>query len=339
MLVETAHIDRITGSRYDRLLASGWFRSREIIYRSDLICMDERVSSVRHIRYDLNELEIKKRHKKLLSKNDKRFSVRVSSVVITSDTERLYHFQTKRFKGFIHSHVEEVVFPFSTKEGNGTLQLDVYDNENLVASSFFDIGKNAAASIHCVYDQQYAQYSLGIYTMLKEMEYLKENGIRYYYPGYVLDRPSCFDYKLSFGQCQWLAHDERWYNSIRPKDMKTKSMLLEEKMAELRLRLALQGYDARLVFYPYFTAAYLTSLEDELVKYSCYFVVEDSQGEFAASYDIEEDDFIVFRPFPSAGYNILRMDVSEDYKHSPKYEMRVMQSSYSYPLSEMLVEG
>jgi len=68
-------------------------------------------------------------------------------------------------------------------------------------------------------------------------------------------------------------------------------------------------------------------------------VVEDSQGEFAASYDIEEDDFIVFRPFPSAGYNILRMDVSEDYKHSPKYEMRVMQSSYSYPLSEMLVEG
>jgi len=52
--------------------------------------------------------------------------------------------------------------------------------------------------------------------------------------------------------------------------MKTKSMLLEEKMAELRLRLALQGYDARLVFYPYFTAAYLTSLEDELVKYSCY---------------------------------------------------------------------
>jgi len=153
MLVETAHIDRITGSRYDRLLASGWFRSREIIYRSDLICMDERVSSVRHIRYDLNELEIKKRHKKLLSKNDKRFSVRVSSVVITSDTERLYHFQTKRFKGFIHSHVEEVVFPFSTKEGNGTLQLDVYDNENLVASSFFDIGKNAAASIHCVYDQ------------------------------------------------------------------------------------------------------------------------------------------------------------------------------------------
>lgn len=336
MLIETAHIDKITASRYDELLAAGWFRSRDIIYRSDLICMDKQVSSVRHIRYDLDEFTLKKRHRKLLAKNDSRFTISVSPVFITSDTERLYASHSKRFKGFVHSSMAESVFPFSTQDGNGTLQLNVFDGNRLVASSFFDTGKKAAASIHCVYDAEYSQHSLGIYTMLKEMAYLKEHDIRYYYPGYVLDRPSCFDYKLSLGKCQWLSQDAQWYAAIQEKDYKTKSMLLEEKMAELRLRLALEGYEARMVYYPYFTVAYLNAADDSLVKYSCYFLVDDSSGEFAASYDLELEDFVVFCPFQSPDYNLQRMEFSEDYKNSSVYEMRVMQSAFLYLLSDML---
>jgi len=40
----------------------------------------------------------------------------------------------------------------------------------LIAVSFFDRGLNAAASLLCIYDSAYAKYSLGIYTMLKEID-------------------------------------------------------------------------------------------------------------------------------------------------------------------------
>jgi hypothetical protein len=42
------------------------------------------------------------------------------------------------------------------------------------------------------------------------MEYAKERGIAYYYPGYVLQGHDWFDYKLRLGQMQYLTEGGDW---------------------------------------------------------------------------------------------------------------------------------
>lgn len=333
-MVQSIHIDNISNHEYDKLLATGWFRSREVIYRSDLICLDQRVSSVRHIRYDLEKYDLKKRHRRLLNKNSNRFRVEISSVNITPDIERLYDLQRTRFKGFIHSEITGIVYGGEPQSSLMISQLNIYDGNLLVASSFFDVGSNSAASIICVCDPEYSRYSLGIYTMLLEIEYMCKIGVRYYYPGYILDKPSCFDYKLKFGNCQWLSKDGGWYDDIPEADRKTKAMLLDEKMAELRLRLAIRGHAPSLIFYPYFTAAYLSSTNGRLVKYSCYFKIETDEFDFAAAYDFERDSFVVFFPYASNIYEVDTLELSEDYRSNSNYELRVMQTDSIYLLTE-----
>ena len=73
----------------------------------------------------------------------------------------------------------------------------------LIAYSYFDLGSNSAASIIGIYDPKLATFSLGYYTMLLEMQYCIEQGIRYYYPGYLVPGYDRFDYKLRLGPMQY----------------------------------------------------------------------------------------------------------------------------------------
>ncbi len=333
MPVKTNFIDGMTGGQYDRLLAGGWFRSKSIVYKSDLVCVEDRISSVRHIRYCLEKFSFKKAHRKLLRRNDERFTVHFGPVNVSRRAEELYKMQKARFKGFIHSKLSDIVFPDTPDIGFKIFTVYVYDNGELVAASYFDVGAKSAASLICVYNSNYSCYSLGIYTMLKEIEYLRQNGYKYYYPGYVLDRPSCFDYKLSLGECQWRGNDGRWLKKLRSVDT-TLAMKLDEKMAELRLRLAMDGYAGKLVHYPYFTTSYLMGRGTDLAKYSCYFLIEDQNVSFAAAYDLESDEFVVFTLSPSEIY-FVQLDYSSDYLMSDNYELRLMKIDLLRPLDKL----
>ncbi len=322
MPVRTSFIEGITGDQYDRLLAGGWFRSKNIVFKSDLVCIDGNISSVRHIRYALESFSFKKAHRKLLRRNDEKFTVHFIPAHVSKRAEELYEMQKARFKGFIHSQLSDIILSDISYFGFNTMTVHVYDENKLIAASYFDVGTKSSASLICVYNPEYSGYSLGIYTMLKEIEYLKRNGYKYYYPGYVLDRPSCFDYKLTLGECQWKGKDGRWLKKLRPSDT-TLAMKLDEKMAELRLRLAIDGYAGKLVRYPYFSTAYLTEGITDLVKYSCYFLIEDRNISFAAAYDLESDEFVVFTLSPSETY-FVQLDCSVDYLMNDNYELRLM---------------
>ncbi len=324
MMVQTQNINGLSSNEYDHLLAHGWFRSKDLMYRSDIICLQERVASVRHIRYSLKGFELKKRHRKLKEKNDQRFQIRILSFGIDDQVEQLYSKHIPRFQGFIHSNLSEMIFPFSTQVGIQGVQFQVFDGEQLVAVSFMDMGKQSAASILCVYDQAYSKYSLGIYTMIKEIEYLQQHGLKYYYPGYVLDAPSCFDYKLTLGNCQWMGDSGKWHAALPLKNHRSVAMILQEKMAELRVRLAMKGITARLKFYPYYTAAYLSQHAENLVKFPCYFLIETDEGNFGISYEMETDAFVMFQLRESPLFHVTHQSISEEYS-KPSYELRVME--------------
>jgi leucyl-tRNA---protein transferase len=193
----------------DKLLAKGWFRNGQQMYRSHLILLDEDLYTSINIRIDLRKHEFSKSLRKIYKKNQQRFEVLVRPLRFTTEKQALWEQHRNRLVGCC---TKQLVHHFGTNQNIfDTWEVCVYDDKKLIAVSFFDIGENSIASLLGLFDQSYQKESLGLFTMVVEMELAKELNMTYYYPGYVLDRPSLFDYKHRLGNTQrydW--NTKRW---------------------------------------------------------------------------------------------------------------------------------
>lgn len=75
------------------------------------------------------------------------------------------------------------------------LECRVYQGNELIALSFLDVGTTSCSAVYGLFEPEHSWRSLGIYTMLKELERCQSLGHSYYYPGYATREPSAYDYK------------------------------------------------------------------------------------------------------------------------------------------------
>jgi len=80
----------------------------------------------------------------------------------------------------------------------------------LLAASFFDFGRTSVSSIYGIFDPDERTRSLGIFTMLKEIEFARETGRPLYYHGYAYEGESYYDYKKRFGAIEVFDWNGNW---------------------------------------------------------------------------------------------------------------------------------
>jgi arginine-tRNA-protein transferase len=90
-------------------------------------------------------------------------------------------------------------------------QIEVFKDGKLLAVSYFHIGAESVAGNYCIYDPEESERSLGTFTMLLELQMSIRMGKRFYYPGFVYDLPSEFDYKLNFNNMEYFDWWGNWY--------------------------------------------------------------------------------------------------------------------------------
>lgn len=174
-----------------------------MLYRMDLLCVDEAIFSVVNIRINLFRHAMTKRQRKLLRRNHRKYRVETGPVVVTERKEALYQHQKARFKGFVHNTLDEYLSSGVADQVFDTREMRVFCGSELVAVSYFDVAGTSMASLLGLFDPAFAGDSLGTFTLLKEMEWGQKEGKKWHYPGYVLDRPSPFDYKLRLGDIEY----------------------------------------------------------------------------------------------------------------------------------------
>jgi leucyl-tRNA---protein transferase len=79
-----------------------------------------------------------------------------------------------------------------------SVEMTVCVDGRLVAVSYFDIGQKSVSAIYAMFDPDLASRSLGIFTMLREIEFAAESGVELYYQGYSYEGQSFYDYKKRF---------------------------------------------------------------------------------------------------------------------------------------------
>ncbi|NJL14226.1 MAG: hypothetical protein HC913_15260 [Microscillaceae bacterium] len=213
-----------------------------------------------------------------------------------------------------------------------TLEVGIYDEDRLVAVSFFDQGRRSLASILGLYDQDYEKYSLGTYTLLTEMAYGLDTGRKFYYPGYVLDRPSVFDYKLQLanGQMQYYDWKGKWKPYERLGLERFTVHVLREKMLALQQALGQERTAFRKILYPMFSVGYLAFMGDQFIK-SPMFLAHSPQTRrpfyLVIEFLIEEETYRLSWVSPCPEYQeFLNMHISEDLLDEKLYHMDLLRT-------------
>lgn len=326
MLVQTHFPQRLSPARYDAFLASGWFRGSVMLYKMDLLCIEGDVRSVVNIRLDLEKHQSRKSQRKIMRKVEERFTVTLGSAQPNANKEALYAQMKSRFKGFVHPTLNDYLNSGFHQEVFDTRELCVYDGDKLIAVSYFDRGEKALASLLGLYDKDYGAYTLGLYTMLKEMEYGQRSGYRWYYPGYVLDRPSAFDYKLRLGEFEYYNPNQRWarFEGFNPEE--TKAHQLRVRLDDLRKIMKTVGLPYDEVVYPLFSMGYVGYWNTEFVKHPVFLKLDLPGGQaLQFGYDLDMSVYIVNRICESPEHDhLINMEASDEFKHDHRYQMRLL---------------
>ncbi|PSR14570.1 MAG: hypothetical protein DA408_05210 [Bacteroidetes bacterium] len=201
----------LTRSDLDDYLAKGWRPFGQRIYTANFIQVElGEIYSVVPTRLLLATHQWRKGQRKLLRKNRAAFRMTIGPAVINREkmrvNERYLLEHPKKSIPDLAIHLEH--------EGRkifSTLECCIYHGDRLIAFSFFDVGKASVYSKAGIYDPDYQSFSLGLYSMYLEMEWCAQQGLAYYYPGYISPDTSLFDYKTKIGQLEfWDLQERQW---------------------------------------------------------------------------------------------------------------------------------
>ncbi len=257
MFLDLVESPTLSKARYDRLLSQGYFRSGGMLFRTDLICVEGEVWTPVNIRLDLKDFATSKSQRKLLRRVRKRFQVRIHPFVWDEEREALYQAFKGHFKGFIHADLESFLLEGNPQLATDTREVAVYDGSRLVGFSLFDCASSSLASLLAVYHADYARWSLGRFSLIEEALWAQENGLRWVYPGYVLDQPSLFDYKLLLGPMRHRNARGRWLNMAAFNSQDTIAHEVREASNRLAHALKLRMLPVERHMYPYFSLAFV----------------------------------------------------------------------------------
>jgi arginyl-tRNA--protein-N-Asp/Glu arginylyltransferase len=265
MFVEVHTPQQLTGQELDAYLERGWFRMGQTIFTTNFAHVQDRMLSTIWLRVQLFEYERDVAHTKLLSRNS-RFITRIKHAELTEDKEVLY----ARYREMLSFTVSDSLHHLLLGKGDGssiynTYEVTLYDQDKLVGCGFFDLGGNSAQGIVSFYDPEYKKYSPGKYLIYSKIQFCKDLGLQYFYPGYFVPGNPFFDYKLKIARSalQFLhISSASWRNisTFTENDIPVQTM--GTKLNALKLLLEKAGIESQVLKYEFFDAGLIPEMRN-----------------------------------------------------------------------------
>jgi len=188
----------------DQVWAAGWRHFGRYFFRySTQPAPEGGLQTITPLRIALASCTFSKSQRRVLNKNAGLRS-EIAPAAIDSDLRALFQRHKQRFTHNIPDTLETFLGPDPSHGPCECRMIRVFDGPRLIAASFFDVGQQAASSIYALFEPEYARRSLGIYTMLLEIQHCQTSGLRWLYPGYATREPSVYDYKKQFRGMEYL---------------------------------------------------------------------------------------------------------------------------------------
>ena len=170
---------------------------------------DDHILAVQPLRLLIDQFRPSKSQRRVLRRNaDVRMDIQPT--VLNDSLREMFAAHVQRFTLNLPPSLESFLGDHPNTVPCENVTLAVYAGERLIAASFLDLGQAAVSSVYAIFDPAESRRSLGIFTMLKEIEYARARGCKFYYPGYACHESSPYDYKKKFTALQWYDWEGNW---------------------------------------------------------------------------------------------------------------------------------
>jgi arginine-tRNA-protein transferase len=202
--------DAVSADRMDDLLAEGWRHFDFSFYRYNYGEFRGEMRLVIPLRIRVPQFLPTKSQRRTLRKNSD-LKCEFTEAEITPAAKELFRRHRRRFR----ENPPDSLYNYLSIFGPSSVPcevkaLNVYDGEKLVAASYFDVGRRSISSVYAIFDPAESKRRLGIFTILKEIEFALETEREFYYLGYCYEGSSFYDYKKQFRGTESFDWDAGW---------------------------------------------------------------------------------------------------------------------------------
>jgi leucyl-tRNA---protein transferase len=254
-----AHVhcpDALLPEELDAYLEQGWFRMGQTIFTTNFLMFKEQFYSAVWLRVTLQQLQADRTQQRLFRQNSI-FRTEICEAQITPAKEELYKIYKQGITFDASASLHDLLLGNHERSVYATHEVNVYDGDQLIATGFFDMGHTSAAGITSFFNHTYKKYSLGKYLIYLKIEYCRNKGLQFFYPGYFVPGYPSFDYKLEIGKSalqffqfttqKWLMINEFSFD-------RTPIQLMRHKLGTLQSLLAEAKINSNLLYYEFFSA-------------------------------------------------------------------------------------
>lgn len=209
LINEEFNADDISPTQLDIHLADGWRHFGKHFFRYNLGFYLFDIRRVIPLRIRLADFSPSKSQRRILRKNaDLHTDIRPAGV--TDEVASLFHRHKTRFDHAVPNSIFDFVSTDPATVPCTANEVAVYGGKRLIALSYFDIGERSTSGIYAMFEPAEYCRSLGIFTMLKEIEFAILNNKEFYYQGYCYEGESFYDYKKRFRGSQMFDWAGNW---------------------------------------------------------------------------------------------------------------------------------
>ncbi len=209
LINEEFHAEIVLPEQMDILWAKGWRHFGTHFFRYNLGFYEFDIRLVIPLRIRLANFSFSKSQRRTLRKNSDLHTL-VRPIEITQEKEELFERHKTRFDHGVPDSIYDFLSHDPANVPCEAMETCAYDGERLLAAAFFDCGLRAASGIYAMFEPDESHRSLGIFTMLKEIEFAIEQGKEFYYQGYCYEGESYYDYKKRFRGTERYNWNSKW---------------------------------------------------------------------------------------------------------------------------------
>ena len=180
------------------VIERGWRRFGKYYFHP--IC--EGCNECKSLRILVDEFTPTKSQKKALKRNKNTKTI-IQKPTLTSEHITLYnryHRWKNERSGWNHRNITEREYFENFVNGSYDFGKEVlyYIDNKLVAVDLIDVLDDGISAIYFFHDPDHAWYSLGVYSLLYQIELAKSLNLKYIYLGYWVEGCAAFEYKAKF---------------------------------------------------------------------------------------------------------------------------------------------
>jgi len=204
---QTTHykiIDNCSRKHCEELINRGWRRFGSMFFRP--ICQE--CDKCESFKIDVKNFEFSKSQRRILRKN-RDIKIYIQTPEVTTQHLELfekYHLHMKDKRDWSHEATDAKHYYASFVYGHGDFGYEIlyFDEDKLIGVDLVDILDNGISSIYFYYDPNYAQNSLGTYSMLQQIQLAKNSNLEWIYMGYYVKGCQSLEYKSRYTPYQVL---------------------------------------------------------------------------------------------------------------------------------------